>query len=178
MDKEVWKDVKGYEGLYQVSNLGRVRSLARKNLQGHTIKERVLVNAPFSHGYLVVSLCKNGKKKTALVHRLVAKAFIPNHENLPQINHKDEDKTNNRVENLEWCTILYNNTYNGRNKRIGKKHEKPIYVITESGHRYCFGSARKACELFGLSSSAVSNCLLGKRKHHCGFTFKFAEQHA
>lgn len=105
--KEIWKDIdeiKGidYTGLYQVSNLGRVKGLKNK----HILKQRLKNN-----GYCVLTLCKENKPKTYLVHRLVAEAFIPNPNNYPQVNHKDEDKTNNCVDNLEWCTKEYNMNY-------------------------------------------------------------------
>ena len=117
---ELWKDIKNYEGLYQVSNLGNVKSVDRyvyagdnSNHKYQHIKER---NLKLSGGdkYIQVSLCKNGKIKAFLVHRLVAEAFIPNPDNLPCINHKDENPKNNQAENLEWCTYKYNNEYNGR----------------------------------------------------------------
>ena len=99
MEQEMWKDIEEYNGEYQVSNLGRVKSFKNN-------KEKLL--KPFftktnQEGYLVVNLCQNNKRKIKLVHRLVAEAFIPNPNNFPFINHKDEDKTNNNVDNLEWC---------------------------------------------------------------------------
>lgn len=109
---EVWKDVAGYEGYYKVSNLGRVRSLSgwvRNNPYG------ILSPSSTRKGYLSVGLTKDGTcLKTVRVHRLVALAFLPNPDNLPQINHKDEDKTNNRADNLEWCTAKYNMNYGNR----------------------------------------------------------------
>lgn len=110
--KEVWKDVVGYEGLYQVSNLGRVKSLARFKLNHGKLKpipERILKPWEMSkqtngQAYMMVSLYQNAKRKSALVHRLVAEAFIPNPENKPTVNHKNGDKYNNQVDNLEWMT--------------------------------------------------------------------------
>lgn len=104
---EVFRPVEGYEGLYEVSNLGRVKSLKWG-------KERILKPGMDGCGYLKANLYKEGKIKHFMVHRLVAQAFIPNPEGLPQINHKDEDKTNNRVDNLEWCTAKYNSNYGTR----------------------------------------------------------------
>lgn len=182
MDKEVWKDVKGYEGLYQVSNLGRVRSLDHIDTLGRHRKERILAGGLGSEGYLTIILCRDGKHKTHIIHRLVAQAFLDNSDNLPQVNHKDEDKTNNVVSNLEWCTAAYNMNYGTRNKRarkaITRKQGKPVYVIPSSGHHYYFDSLAKAAVLLGLSEGAVSSCLNGKLKHHHGFTFELAEQHA
>lgn len=121
MTEEIWRPVVGYEGLYEVSNTGRVRSMDRyvkcdyERYRLH--KGKVLSPAKDKDGYLVVSLHFNGKKNTIKVHRMVAEAFIPNPDNLPQVNHRDEDKTNNRVENLEFCTAKYNLSYGTRNIR-------------------------------------------------------------
>lgn len=102
--QEVWKDIKGYEGLYQISNLGNVKSLKRKSLNFKCEKDKILINCKTSQGYEKVMLCKNKQVKNQMIHRLVAKAFIPNPNNLLEINHIDGDKTNNKVSNLEWCT--------------------------------------------------------------------------
>ena len=104
---EEWRDIKGYEGKYQVSNLGRVKSLN----YNHTKKEKILSDYPNTYGYLYVNLYKNGKGKPFYIHKLVAQAFIDNPNNYREINHKDENKQNNRVENLEWCNRKYNCNY-------------------------------------------------------------------
>ena len=124
---EIWKDIEGYEGFYKISNLGRVKSCERviiatrrHKLTFVKIKERIRVIRKNHKGYLYVMLNKDGKTKVLKIHRLVAQAFIPNPDNLPCVNHKDEDKTNNIVTNLEWCTHLYNNLYGTRLERIGK----------------------------------------------------------
>lgn len=171
---EIWKDIEDYKGLYQVSNLGRVRSLDRIDALGRLRKGKVLAYNLVGAGYLQVGLHRDGKVEQKLVHRLVSEAFLPNPDNLPEVNHKDEDKTNNNISNLEWCTMLYNNAYNGRNKRVAKALERPIYVVTSSGHRYLFDSTKKAVELLGLKSGAVSRCLHGKLKHHRGYSFELA----
>lgn len=109
---EIWKDIKDYEGLYQVSNLGRVRNI-RHN------KNKIL--KPIYHKkYYQITLSKNNIRVQYRIHRLVATAFIPNPENLPEVNHKDENKVNNCVSNLEWCDSKYNNNYNNKGKRISK----------------------------------------------------------
>lgn len=116
--KEIWKDVKGYEGKYQISNLGRVKSL------NYARRKQVRILRPGIQkktGYISVSLLKEGKQKTKTIHRLVAEAFIPNPKNLKQINHKDENKQNNCVNNLEWCSAKYNSNYGHRNAIISKK---------------------------------------------------------
>ena len=111
MTEEIWRPILGYEGVYEVSSYGRVRSLDRYDGRNHFIKGRIMKRSYCSNGYLSIDLCLNGKIKKCLVHRLVALTFIPNPDNLPMVNHLDEDKTNNRVDNLEWCTAKYNINY-------------------------------------------------------------------
>ena len=107
---EIWKEVKNFAGLYKISNLGRVYSIKRK---------RIMQNRPNKiRGYVLVSMSFSGIVKKIPVHRLVAEAFIPNPDNLPCINHKDEDRSNNCVDNLEWCTVDYNNQYGTRNEKL------------------------------------------------------------
>jgi len=120
---EIWKDIIGYEGLYQVSSLGRIKSL--KNRQGNVqlLKIRIMKN-----GYCEVGLFKNKKYKYFLVHRLVAIAFVPNPNNYPEINHKDENPQNNCADNLEWCSRQYNINYGHRNEKVSEKarHRKTL----------------------------------------------------
>lgn len=123
---EEWRDIVGYEGLYQVSNLGRIKSLGNDK----TKKEKILKPQLYKNGYYRIWLYKNGNKKRYLVHRLVALAFIPNSNNLPCVNHKDEDKSNNSVENLEWCSVSYNINFGNRNKLVGE-----INVIKLKNHK-------------------------------------------
>ena len=121
MQDEVWKDILGYEGVYQVSNLGRVRSLSRKGTKSKDTY--ILKIQKYKTGYLYVNLCKSNKRRKWKIHRLVAIAFIPNPSNLLYINHKDENPTNNCVENLEWCTQDYNNKYS-KGKKINQYDDK------------------------------------------------------
>ena len=116
--EETWKDIKGYEGYYQVSSLGNVRSLDRIDISGRSRKGKKHPQFEEKGGYLVVSFCKDGKAKHYRVHRLVATAFIENPLNLPEINHKDENKQNNRFDNLEWCTTGHNINYGSRNAKV------------------------------------------------------------
>lgn len=118
MIEEIWRPVVGYEGLYEVSNTGRVRSLDRYDSNNHFLKGRILKLCADKDGYLNVGLSLGNKVKKYKVHRLVAEAFIPNPYNLPQVNHRDEDKTNNRVENLEMCNAKYNSNYGSRKDRV------------------------------------------------------------
>ena len=125
--KESWKDIKDFEGLYQVSNRGKVKriksiivDISQGGVRTREIPERLLKQSFAGCGYCSVMLSKNGKVRRFNVHRLVAEAFIPNPSNLPEINHKDENKTNNCVDNLEWCTSKYNANYGNRNSLISK----------------------------------------------------------
>ena len=112
MIEEIWRPVVGYEGLYEVSNTGIVRSLDRYDNRNCFRKGKVIsLLKKGEYGYIQVNLCYNGKLYKKYVHRLVAQAFLPNPDNLPEVNHKDEDKTNNSVDNLEWCDRSYNLKY-------------------------------------------------------------------
>jgi hypothetical protein len=128
---EIWKDIIGYEGCYQVSNLGNVKSLNYM----HTGREKILKTKQKKNGYMHINLCKDGVTKTHSIHMLVAETFIPNTDNLPQVNHKDEVKSNNCVDNLEWCTIEYNNKYGTHIQRCANSNRnnpitsKPVICI-------------------------------------------------
>ena len=108
---EIWKEVKDYEGIYQVSNLGRIKSLSRLNLRGFKIKEKIIKGGIDTHGYQMINLTKDGIRKTILVHRLVSKHYICNAFDKPDVNHKNGIKTDNRVSNLEWSTTQENVTH-------------------------------------------------------------------
>lgn len=151
---EEFRDIPGYEGLYEVSNLGRVRR-----------NGKILKPSKNKKGYLQVSLCKNGTKKNARIHRLVAQSFISNPQNLPQINHKDEDKTNNAVENLEWCDSKYNNNYS---------LSKPVLQYDLLGNFIReWPSMIKVEEELGIYNSSISQCCLGNLKSAGGFIWKY-----
>ena len=119
IEKEEWRPVVGYEGLYEVSNTGQVRSLDKYDSLGVFWIGKLLSKLKVG-GYFMVKLRKDGIQKMCLIHRLVAQSFIPNPLNLPQVNHKDEDKTNNMVDNLEWCDAKYNMNYGTINRRRGE----------------------------------------------------------
>lgn len=180
---EIWKDINGYESIYQVSNLGNIRCLHFGNKNSNVIKN---LKASFNNaGYLKIELHKDGKRKMFYVHRIVANAFIPNPNNLPQINHIDGDKTNNKISNLEWVTskeninhAISNNlaTMNHMSGRKGKLHpnSKPILQYDISGIFICewYGIA-EASRNTGISESAISNCLNNHHKSSGGFIWKF-----
>ena len=131
---EEWRPIEGYEGLYEVSNTGRVRSVDRYDNRNYFRKGKVLSPGKDTVGYLFVILHCNGKSKEINVHRLVAKAFIENPDNLPQVNHKD--KTNNNVDNLEWCTAKYNNKYGSRKDKVRESKLKSGYWTGLSKKEY------------------------------------------
>lgn len=149
---EVWKDIKGYEGLYQVSNLGRIKSI-RRNIIMKVRKDK--------YGYYQLGLTKNKEQKTFKAHRLVAETFIPNHNNLPEINHKDEDKTNNRVENLEWCTNKYNMNYGTRRERAIDKCKKKVQCVTTGEE---FNSIKEAAEKYNIRGTYITANCKGRQK--------------
>lgn len=131
--EEKWINI--YNDLYAVSNLGNVKANERiinTKTGNRKYKEKILKPEITNDGHLRVVLCEAGKKKRVFIHRLVAEAFIPNPNNLPVVNHKDEDPSNNYVENLEWCTIAYNNAYNNRHQKIGDTEGNNIYVFDKN----------------------------------------------
>ena len=158
---EIWKPIKDYENYY-VSTLGRVKSTKQWN--GSC--ERILKQGISNKGYSVVALCKNGKPKSFNVHRLVANAFIPNPNNFDQINHINENKTDNRVENLEWCTSSYNMAYGTRLSKQIKKCSKPVLCVETN---IIYPSAADAARKLSLNQGNISNCCLGKNKTCAGF---------
>lgn len=135
---EEWRDIAGYEGLYQVSNTGYVRSLDRIKPDGRRQRGRYMKTSYDACGYEYVSLSKHNKAKKVSVHRLVAIAFIPNPDGLPQVNHKDEVRNHNSADNLEWCTFLYNQNYGNRKTRTSiasTGENNPRHILTEQDVR-------------------------------------------
>ena len=187
MNMEEWRDIQGYDGYYQVSNLGRVRSLDRYLPFNGTIslkKGRILKQGNDGNGYKQVNLSKDGKTKMCRVHRLVAEAFIPNHEKLPCVNHIDEDKTNNNVDNLEFCTQKYNVNFGTGIQRMSKllkgkfinRHDQsiPIVQYTLDGTFVAeYPSITEAQRQTGIAHQSISACCLGKRKNVCGYVWRY-----
>jgi hypothetical protein len=161
---EEWKTIiiDNEEVNYEVSSFGRVRNKKRKNiLSVHKVS-----------GYYKVHLSINGKKKMCSVHRLVAIAFIPNPNNLPQINHKDEDSSNNYVQNLEWCTASYNINYGTRNQRAAEKNSKPIAQIKDGTVVAIYSSSIEAQKQTGIDFSKIRMCCRKERKSAGGYQWK------
>jgi hypothetical protein len=171
---ETWKDVAGYEGLYQVSDQGNVRSRRRRGSSGGILKPKVDRN-----GYVQVELYRKGQRKNILVHRLVAETFIPNPLNLPQVNHKDENPKNNAVDNLEWCTQKYNLNYGTCPARIAAKLlngpcAKAVFQYDKFGNLIKeWPSTIEIQRQTGFAQSNISDCCLGKRKSANGYIWRF-----
>lgn len=185
---EEWRPIQGYEGIYEVSDWGRVKRLKksyteRNNRKAvHILEEKILKPSKYKKGYLFVTFVKDYERKIKKIHRLVAEAFIPNPQNLPQVNHKDEDKTNNYVDNLEWCDGKYNSNYGTRNERISinnsgdKSHTKKLEVrkkiakaLSKKVYQYTLDeelvkiwSSTMECGRNGFHQGAVAACCRGE----------------
>jgi hypothetical protein len=175
---EEWKPIVGYEGLYEVSSMGRVKSLKRtittKDGRTREVEEKLLAQG-LSGGYLYVTLSDHGKWRAFPVHRLVATAFIPNPENLRDVNHKDEVKTNNSVDNLEWMSHKDNLNYGTYKERMSLAVSKPVSQIDKKTGVIIaiYPGQKKAGEETGVNSSCISAACLGKRKSAGGYYWSF-----
>lgn len=183
---EVWKDIEGYEGIYQVSNLGRVRSLDREFVTkaGFAQSTKGCFIKPFTtrNGYLSVRLRTLISRKTYFVHRLVAQTFIPNPDCLPIINHRDENKQNNRVDNLEWCTQEYNVNYGSSLSKLSASHRnhpclsKEVRQLLLTGELlHVYPSAKEAARQAGLSDSNIVRCCNAPSKTAGGYRWEYSE---
>ena len=173
--QEIWKDIKDYEGRYQVSNLGRVRSF----FYGKKFHEegRIISTKLNNRNYTQVHLFKNGKEKMNLMHRLVAEAFIPNPNNLPQVNHIDENKENNCANNLEWCNNKYNAYYGTRITRSGEKHRKQVFQYDlENNLIHIYNSLKEAGKTMNLAPTTIGDCCRGKTNTAGGYKWKYKEE--
>lgn len=169
INKEEWLPVEGYEGLYEVSNFGSVRSLNYL----HTGQVKLLKLNEGANGYFGVFLYKNKKCKRFLVHRLVAQAFIPNWFDDPQVNHRDENKHNNSVDNLEWCDGKYNINYGTCIKRMVEKQSKNVLQLTKTGELVYEWPSINEAGRNGFEPSNIVNCCRGKLKSHGGYIWKY-----
>lgn len=174
---EIWKDIKGYEGLYQVSNFGRIKSLERftdHKSTGIVLQKEKIIKQRINYGYCYVNLCKESKIKGFRVHRLVAEAFIPNPNSLKQVNHKNEIKTDNRVENLEWCTCKYNINYGTGIKRRKNKLSKPILQF-DMGNNFIkkWASISEIERVLKIPNPNIIKCCKGLRNKAGGYIWKY-----
>lgn len=165
----IWKPVVGFEGLYEVSNTGQIKSIAHKN-------PYIMIGGYDQSGYKMVILRKNKKAYTKRIHRLVAEAFLPNLSNLREINHKDENKENNNVSNLEWCTREYNVKYGTRTDKTRK-----TVILEKDGEWIEFNGLERAVEYIRnfkptACKQPISNCCLGKAKTAYGHKWKYKEK--
>ena len=164
---ELWKDINGYEGLYQVSNLGRVKRVTTG---------RILKGRQHPHGYLLVTLSKHNIKSTKTIHRLVAENFIPKTENKSDVNHIDEDKTNNKVSNLEWVTSKENINHGTRTERAAKTKSIPIIATNlTTGESQEFNSTKECGRQLRLDPGNITKVLKGKLKTLGGYIFEYAK---
>ena len=192
---EIWKDIEGYEGLYQVSNLGRVKSLGNGN--SNASKEKILKPGKNRENYLLVVLNKNGERRTCSVHRLVANAFIPNPNNKPCVDHVNTIRVDNRVDNIRWCTYKENSNNEltrKHNSELKKGEKHPMYgkhrseetrqkiseskgkkiICVETGE--VFSSTYEVERQLGINQTNISRCCRGKQKIAKGLTFRYLDQ--
>jgi len=173
-DKEIWRDVRGYEGLYQVSNQGRIRCYDRYNKYGKCHHKGHIMRPYMIKGYHTITLRKDGKYKHHQIHRIVAFAFIPNPNNYPCINHKDENRINNNVDNLEWCTAKYNINYGTGLQKRAAAHSVPVNQFGLDGSFICsYPSMHIAYRSTGISPSKICNACKGIRRKAGGYIWKY-----
>jgi len=189
-ETEVWKDIKGYEGYYQISNKGRIHSLNRTitDKRGFKYKKKGKELKPHKgeNGYIYISLKKNNFTKTFTIHRLVATYFTFNPLRLPEVNHIDENKENNKADNLEWCTHKYNNSYGTKNSRAMQNRDSS-YVSIQNKKRlskkvfqYDFNNnliriwpSTQECQRNGFSQGCVAACCRGEYKQYYGYKWSY-----
>jgi len=179
---EIWKDIKGYEGRYQVSNMGRVKSLERVTIRKDgsklPVKERILKPCTKPNGYLQVVLCaSSGKRETPKIHRLVCEAFHENPKNKPCVNHIDENKANNVASNLEWCTYEENLNHGTHNARSAKARSKPVGQYTLEGELVkVWQSTMEVERELGFLNGNISAAARGEYKAAYGYVWKYIDE--
>lgn len=176
MDKEIWKPIKGFEGLYEVSNLGRIKSCDKewaiyRGVISHR-KGQIMKDKEVAGGYMQISLSKNGKQSMHLTHRLVASAFVDNIDNKPHVNHKDGNKKNNHADNLEWVTPSENQIHS-RDVLHRRYHSRPVICI-ETGER--FNSIVQASKLTNTPMGNLCSCCTGNRERAGGYHWRYADE--
>ena len=172
---EEWKPIFGYEGLYEVSDHGRVKSLARADAMGRWVRERILKQARHSGAYLTVTLSKNGKTRTHFVHILVAKTFLLRPVERNEVNHIDFNRQNNRKSNLEWVTTCGNRAHSRMSGRLRGRFgesQRLVAINTESGDVREFVSQGVAASELGINQSCISRTLAGKQESATGWLFR------
>lgn len=190
--EEIWKDIEDYEGLYEVSSMGRIRSLDKFDSIGRYVKGKILQSILVKNGYMHITLCKGGEKHSFSIHRLVAEAFIPNPDNKPCIDHINTDRTDNRAENLRWVTYQENNNNPlTKNKKCGENHPKPFKGIfgkehprslpilqftKEGGLIKIWDNTRSVEKETNISHSNICNVLKGKRDYAGGYKWKYYDK--
>ena len=176
---EKWKPIDGFEGYYEVSDQGRIKSLERtlvmKNGVLRPVHERIMRPQPQKTGYLNVTLshCDKGPKRL-LIHRIVAEAFVPNPHGLPEVNHKDEDKANNCASNLEWCDRRYNNTYGTAKLRAAITQGRPVLQLKDGKIVNAWPSMGLAAAFTNATQGGITGCCQGKMKTSGGFGWCYA----
>ena len=186
--EEIWKDIYyvdfrnnetiDFRGLYQVSNLGRIKSLKNKKSKNQYKEERILKPQIDNDGrYMRIGLSINGKLRKFRVHRLVAEMFIPNPNHLLEVNHINENKFDNNVYNLEWCDRKYNSDYGTRKKRVSKKLSKKVIGINKNDTKVIILKSTRQGNKFGFSNAYISSCCKGKRKSHKGYKWYYLKDY-
>jgi len=179
--EEIWKDVEGYEGIYQVSDMGRVKSLNKTTIRrgySYNLKEKIMKPQLSGIGYYQVSLWKDKKFKLYKVHRLVASNFLIKPDGLDYVNHKDEVKTNNTLNNLEWCTHKYNDNYGTRTERLIAPQRMPVLGFNPTtGEEISFISLREA-DRQGYNRKCISRVISGKQSMYRNFKWIFTKEDA
>lgn len=176
--EEIWRSVKGYEELYQVSNYGQIRSVDRFVGYRYKGKQRIykgrLLKQVERNGYLSVSLSKGNNIKQKSIHRLVAEAFLPNPSNLPLVNHIDENKKNNMVSNLEWCSCAYNTNYGSGRKKQAESQQKVVLQYDKDGNLLNqYPSATIAALKNGYNLKTISQCCRGRTKSAYNYIWRY-----